>query len=454
MIIVNIILGLLGLGIVILVHEFGHFLSAKAAGITVEAFSIGWGKKLFAYKRGETEYRISMLPIGGYCKMKGEEILRSAVEEGADQFPDEEGSLFSVKPWKRIVTYFAGPASNFLFAIVVLSIIWFAGFSTQTFGNRIVLLSESPFAQQASYPADKAGLQTGDRIVEMDGHPINTFQDLETQVTPNPGKSIDTVIERNGRRLEVTLVPELDKDTGAGRIGVAAWVEPVIADVTPGSGADLAGLQAGDVIRRVNDVPIQNSVDLYRVLVDQPAGVQIEYLRNGSLKTADMTIGYTEDGQMHLGFVFQTVTTVKRERNPFVAIGKGASEAFQTFILSLKSIGLLFRGVNVQNTVSGPIRLTYFVGEITTQGFGQGIGPGLIVVFRFLSLLSVALGFMNLLPIPALDGGMILFLVGEIISGKPVRPKVFYRYQIVGFIIILGILVLTTFNDVFFFIGR
>jgi len=302
MIIVNIILGLIGLGIVILVHEFGHFLSAKLAGITVEAFSVGWGKKLFSFQRGETEYRISMLPIGGYCKMKGEEILRSAVEEGADRFPDEPGSLFSVSPWKRIATYFAGPAANFVFAIVVLSIIWFAGFTIRTFDNRIVLLSESPFAQQERYPADIAGLQTGDRIVEMEGEPIDTFQDLETHVAPNPGKTIDTVIERDGRRISVELVPELDRDTGAGRIGVAAWVEPTVAAVSAGSGADRAGLEAGDRILTANGVTINNSIDLNTVLVDQPNTVSLTVLRDGSTFTTDMPIGYTEDGQMHLGF--------------------------------------------------------------------------------------------------------------------------------------------------------
>ncbi len=451
MIVVNIILGLAGLGIVILVHELGHFTAAKLSGITVEVFSIGWGRKLFSYKRGETEYRISMLPIGGYCKMKGEEILRSAVEHGAERFPDDAGSIFSVSPWKRVLTFFSGPGANFFFAVVVLSIIWFFGFSLQTFGNRIVLLSESPFARSAEYPADEAGLQTGDRIVEMSGDKIETFQDIEAHVAPHPGRIVETVVERGGRFITVRLTPELDKNTGVGRIGVAAWVDPVIAEVTPT--AARAGLAVGDMIVSANGVSVRNSIDLYAVLVDQPAAIEVKYRRDGTVRDATVPIGYTEEGGMRLGFAFKTITVTKRERNPFVALGRGASEAFETFVLSLKSIGLLFRGVDMKSTVSGPIRLTYLVGEVTTRGFGRGFGDGLIVLFRFLSLLSVALGFMNLLPIPALDGGMILLLFGEIILGKPVRPRVFYRYQIIGFIIILGVLVLTTFNDVLFFIG-
>ena len=454
MVLVNIALGLMGLGIVIIVHEFGHFVAAKASGITVEAFSIGWGKKLIGFTRGTTEYRISMLPIGGYCKMKGEEILRSAVENGDNEFPDDPGSLFSVSPVKRILTYFAGPLANYLFASIVLSIIWFGGFNLSSFGNKIVLLSEAPFATTDSYPADLAGFETGDRIIELDGKQVVSFQDIESVIAPNPDTPVDVVLDRNGARIETTIVPELDRDTGAGRIGVAAWVDTIVAEVTPGSGADRAGIRSGDRLETINGIAVSNSIDLYKILVDQPATIVVSYDRDGSRGNAEIPIGYTEEGDMELGFLFEAIQIRRRESNPLLAIGKGASEAFETFVLSLRSIGLLFRGVNMQNAVSGPIRITYFVGEITTQGFGRGFGEGMVVLFRFLSLLSVALGFMNLLPIPALDGGMILFLFGEIVIGRPIRPKIFYRYQIVGFVIILGILVLTTFNDVFFFIGR
>lgn len=454
MVIVNIALGLFGLGIVIFVHEFGHFISAKLSGITVETFSLGWGRKLFGFTRGGTEYRLSMLPVGGYCKMKGEEILRSAVESGATEFPDEPGSLFSVSPLKRIITYFSGPGANFAFSIFVLSIIWFGGSNVQTFENRIVLLSSAPFATKSAYPADIAGLNTGDRIVEINGKTIDSFQDIERQVSPNPDKPLSVVVERNGARVESIISPELDKETGAGRIGVAAWVDPVVASVTEGSGAERGGLRSGDRLITVNGVAIRNSIELFTILIDQPESIDVTYVRSGSEGSATFPIGYTEQGEMELGLLFETVIIRQRESNPLVALGKGAADSFETFVLTIRSIGLLFRGVDVQNAVSGPIRITYFVGEITSTGFGRGFGEGVVVLFRFLSLLSVALGFMNLLPIPALDGGMILFQLGEIVVGRPVKPKIFYRYQIVGFVIILGILVLTTFNDVFFFLGR
>ena len=454
MIVINIALGLVGLGLVILVHEFGHFIAAKASGITVEAFSIGWGKKIAGFTRNGTEYRISILPIGGFCKMKGEEILKSAIETGAEGYSKEDGSLFSVSPLRRIATYFAGPGLNFLFAILVLSIIWFAGFTTQTFDSRIIMLSETSFGRSEPYPADFAELMTGDRIIELNGKEINNFQDIEAVVTPNAEKRMTVVVDRFGRQIESTITPELDRDTGAGFIGVAAWVEPIIAQVDPASDAAAAGLTAGDRIVEVNGIPIENSIDLYSATRDSPSELNVTVSRDGGTRTVELPARYTEEGDIDTGFAFATISAVRREANPLVALWRGTEEAFETFMLSIRSIGMLFRGVNVKNAVGGPIRITYFVGEIATSSFSRGFGTGMIVVFRFLSLISIALGFMNLLPIPALDGGMIVFLIGEIILGKPIKPKIFYRYQIVGFLIIISILVLTTFNDLFFFIGR
>jgi regulator of sigma E protease len=452
MIIINIILGLIGLGIVILVHEFGHFISAKIFGITVEVFSIGWGKKLATIKRGDTEYCISMLPIGGYCKLKGEEILKKAVEEDRDRAEKEEGSLFSVPPWKRIVTYLSGPLANLLFSIVVLSVVWFAGFDVQTFENRIVLQSETILADRDDYPADIAGMQTGDRIIEINGSEIEYFKDIEIFIAPSPGTQLDVTVLRNGAQVALQVTPVLDSENDTGIIGVAAWIDPIIAAVKPDSASEAAGLTAGDRIKTINEIQINNSMDLYSVLLDHPETLEIAYARKGISHTASVPVYYDESNTPDIEFSFEIVSFTSRAKNPFVAIAKGTNETIETLVLSLKSIGMLFKGVNVGNAVSGPIRITYFIGEVAARGFGQGFRDGLIIAFRFLSLLCVAIFFMNLLPIPALDGGMILISIVEIILRRPVRPKIFYRYQFIGFMFILAILVLATFNDVFYLI--
>ncbi len=454
MILLNIILGLLGLGLVIIIHELGHFVAAKASGIKVEAFSVGWGKVLLRKSLRGTEYRLSLLPIGGYCKMKGEDYLKQAENEDTQNVQPQPDSLFGVPAWKRTLTYFAGPFANFLFAVLVLSIIWFAGFTVHTLENRIILQSETDMATLSEYPADRAGLQTGDRIIEIDGKKVESFRDLEQLITPSAGEQMPIVVERNGQPVTLTITPRLDPETGAGFIGVAAWVEPVVAKIAEDSAAEQMGVSPGDRITSVNSVPVEHSLDLYEVLEDRPESIDLGIKRDGVTRSVEIPVTYTQDGTVDLGFSFAGVTILERQPNPFKAVGRGVEEAFSTLALSIRSIALLFKGVNLRSAVSGPIRITYLVGEVASQGFGQGIGRGLLVVFRFLSMLSVALCFMNLLPIPALDGGFIVVSLVELVTQKQIRPKFFYRYQIVGFAILFAILILTLFNDVFYLAGQ
>ena len=454
MVLLNILLGLLGLGIVILVHELGHFAAAKLSGIKVEAFSIGWGKVLFRKKINDTEYRISLFPVGGYCKMKGEEFFKQAENKEDGSPPVSQGSLFSVSPLRRAFTYFSGPLANLLFSILVLTIIWMAGFTIYTLDNKILLQSETIHSDGGQYPADYAGLRTGDEIVEIDGRSVENFRDIEQHVTPAADRELDMVVKRDGRLVKTTITPRLDTESGAGKIGVVAWIDPIVGAVASESTAERAGLLPGDRIVEFNGNPIINSIDLESALHDVPSVAKVVVERDGARKAIELGIEYNEDGSIKLGFSFETITYIERESNIFRAIGRGAAESISTLVLSVRSIGLLFRGVNMRSAVSGPIRITYFVGEVATRGFGQGLGRGLVILFRFLSMLSVALCFMNLLPIPALDGGFIIISVGEMLFRKPIRPRFFFRYQVVGFAIIFAILILTLFNDVFYLAGQ
>ncbi|MGC9312489.1 MAG: RIP metalloprotease RseP [Sediminispirochaetaceae bacterium] len=445
----TILLGLLGLGIVVFVHELGHFLAAKASGITVEAFSLGWGRILFARRWRGTEYRISMLPIGGYCKMKGEELFKQAIDEDRKEIPHEEGSLFSVPVWKRMITYAAGPLFNFLFAVLVLSIIWYSGFKIHTYDNRVIMISDYPgIFEQTDNPADRAGLQTGDRIISIGDAPVETYSDLQRLIAQSPQETLEMTVLRDDSEWSTTITPELDRDTGAGRIGVSAWVDPVLGEVEPGKSAAAAGLREGDLIVAANGKPIRHTLDLYSVLSDHPSTIELGYERDGSRLTTTLVPLYTEDDKVDLGLSFRGITRTSPRLNPLQALVRGSREAVETFALTLKGIALLFSGVNVQKAVSGPVRITYLVGEVATRGFEQGISNGFITLFRFLSLLSVALCFGNLLPIPALDGGFLVLSVVELIKGNSVSPRTFYRYQTVGFVIIILILFLTTFSDI------
>jgi len=452
--VINILIGLVGLGIVVSVHEFGHFIAAKLTGIEVEAFSLGWGKPIYRHKFKVTEFRLSVFPVGGYCKMKGEEMFQKALKDGSDVIPREKGSLFAVHPVKRIITYLAGPGFNFLFSIISLALIWFIGFNTYTFENKVILASDfQDSAIERIYPADNAGIMTGDRITAINGKPVNSFYDCQSNIAQNPGKKLRLTLERNGRAIETVVVPELDKSTGMGYIGISAWIEPVIGWIQPDSSADIAGLSVDDRIISANGIDIVHQLQLSSIIRSNPHQIEIIYQRSGRRETAVLIPHVNEAGAPVIGLSFAGVEIASPEINIFQAIGRGTAETFTTLTLSIKSISLFFKGIDVKEAVAGPVKLTYYMGEAASAGFESGIGEGLSNFFRFMSLISVALGFMNLLPIPVIDGGMIVFNIAELITGKPPKTKSLYRYQMIGSFLILLLLLLAVFSDLNFLFG-
>ena len=226
MTIITILLGLVGLGIVVLFHEFGHFLAARLLGVEVEEFSIGWGPGLASKRMGRTKYTVSVFPVGGYCRMKGENSYRKALEEGLDEFPGEPGSYFAASPLRRILISLAGPAMNLVFAVIVYSVVMGIGYTIQTYDNRILLASTY---DGGSYPADNAGLRDGDRILELDGKQIGSFASLQETVALLANRNVVLKVERNGEPLVLQIQPKLDRDSGAGvlEIGRASCRERV-----------------------------------------------------------------------------------------------------------------------------------------------------------------------------------------------------------------------------------
>ena len=451
----TILLGIIGLDIVVLVHELGHFFAAKLSGVEVEAFSIGMGKKLLFFSYRGTEYRLSMLPVGGYCKMKGEEQFSRALKEKDTSIPYEKGSLFSVSPFKRIFTYLAGPLANFLFSVVVLSLIWLSGFSINTYSNKIILVSDYPEVYHSTgNPADKGGLKSGDTIIKIEDSRITNYSQIQDIVYQSPGKPLTFSVNREGKEIQLTITPALDKDSGAGKIGVAPYIEPVIENVKPASTSSIAGLKKGDRILEANGEKVENYLDLLKVVAARPKLLKLKVLSGGILMDKTLIPVYNDSGMADLGISFRPLTISKGRTGPVDSFKNGTLESVDNFLLTIKSLGLLFTGVHLDKAVSGPIRITYFVGEVATEGFKNGIKAGLTNLFRFLSVISIALCFANLLPIPIFDGGLILFTLITIIRRKGVNPVTFYRYQSVGMFILLVIFLLTTFGDISFLFSR
>jgi len=447
MLLIKIILGLFGLGIVVFIHELGHFLFARLAKIDVEAFSIGWGKPILKKKIGKVEYRLGMFPVGGYCKMKGDTDYEKAWENMNNGVKSEEGSYLAASPFGRILACFGGPFFNLVFAAVLLSFLWGIGFEVNTLGNRIILASEINLGE--TYPADTAGLKTGDRIIEIAGKEISYYHEVQENIALNPEKKLPLTVERNGDIINLDVTPSLDKSSGAGKIGVYFWTDPLIENIRENSPAQRAGLLPKDIITSANGEAVNNTMDIEKALENAPDLLVMEYSRNGIQGQAQFTKDEYASG---LGITWASVNYRTPNLSLHSAVAKGIKESWKTLVVYIKSLKLLFMGIDLTQAVSGPVRITYMIGEMATRGFGQGIGIGLRSIAEFLVIISIALCIMNLLPLPILDGGMIVLFLVEAIRRKPAHPKIISAFNACGMVIIFSLMVFALFGDIMFFV--
>lgn len=451
MTLVTIALGILGLGVVVFFHELGHFAVARLVGVEVDEFSLGWGPKLASKKLGKTAYTISAFPIGGYCKMKGEDSYRKAIEEGLDEFPREPGTYFGASPFRRILISLGGPAMNVVFAIVAYTLIIAVGYDAKSWENRVLLYSQ---VDGREYPADQAGLRSGDRLVSMDGRDTPDFQAIQEAVSMSARKRIETVVERDGKRLRLEITPELDKESGAGRIGVYPWIAAEVGSVAKDSAASLAGIVPGDRVVSLDGAPIANTLELMTLLKEgRPDKAIIGIERDGKSTTVKLVPEYGPDGSPELGLAWRPIVKRIRASCPLEALSYGFSETGKTLRATFAGIASLFMGVDVLKAVSGPIRITWMVGTVASDGLSGGQG-GLSSTLGFLAMLSIGLFAMNLLPIPLLDGGSIVLFAIELVRRKAAKVKTVFRYQTVGMIAVAAIFIVATVGDMLFFSGR
>jgi regulator of sigma E protease len=459
------ILGLIGLGIMVFVHELGHFVAAKSNGVVVETFSLGWGPKLIGFKRGGTVYQISWFPIGGFCKMKGEITAGVAGGSNAPAATDgTKGSFNSAAPWRRIIISAAGPVFNLAFAGVILTLIWWAGFNVFSYDNRIVLATDYNLDSSAQIlPATAAGLRTGDRVLAIDGIPVENYQAIQEKVSITPNKRLAFSVARDEsgtiQNFHLAVTPFLDKNSGAGHIGILPWVDPVVDSVAPQSAASVAGLLKGDRILRIDLKPVANIWDMLPVIAASPGKVTIDVERGGAVLSMPLVFERTSNpgadfAEKLMGINFALLKYHSPRLGLPGAIEKGVAETWNYATLTVKGFGLLFQGINLRNAVAGPLKITYYIGSTAASGFQMGLGVGLVSSFQLLAFLSVVLFLMNLLPIPAMDGGQIILFLVEIVRGKAVSANLFWRIQIIGFSILIALIAVVTLNDILSFPGR
>lgn len=446
---VNIIIGLLLLSILVFVHELGHFIAARACGVDVLAFSIGFGPVLLKKKIGETEYRISLLPLGGYCSMRGEDAFSKALDENLPEIPKEERCFYGVGKLRRMIIALAGPFANYLTAVICFSIVAAIGTSYVTGSNQIAPVY--CYGGERGLPAELAGLQKGDRIVKINGEATETFDAVFKKIALNPNTKLLFTIERNGTMIETEITPRLNKDTGAGYAGFYSYIPLKISNVTEDSPFAKAGIESGDRVVKINGTEVENTQDLLHYFAKTPGLVTAEFTidRNGAEITKTVDIPYYDEAQVpNLGLIAEGVTVTVEGKGFFASILAGFTETHKTVREVFKSLGLLFKGINFKSALAGPLSISNMLGESAKEGFSAGFGQGVYNIASFAAFICVSLFIMNLLPIPVLDGGTIFIALVESVARRTLRPKTLYYIQIVGAIVIFALAVFALWADI------
>ena len=447
----TIIYGLIGLGFIVFIHELGHFITAKICGVTVESFSIGMGPILLHKTIKGTDYRLSLIPLGGYCGMKGQKDFQVALDEKLESITGDKDSFYGIHPLKRVIIAFSGPFFNFIFAAIAFMIISMIGYSYYTSENKIILANEV-YPEMESI-AEKAGLQTGDKILSVNDKETPYFTDIYEAISISANKKTDLQVQRDSEIFNIEVTPSLNKETGAGVLGIVSWTNPLIDSVEKNSIAEKVGLKEKDLILQINDDIIKNTAD-YNNAIQKYDNFSMKVLRdNKEIIIENIELNPQKEDKTTLGITFYTEKVKSKTYSFFPAIINGFVEAGNTTALTFKSLGLLFQGVDLTKAVSGPLRITVMLGDTAKAGFSAGFSTGIVTVFNFLAIISISLFIMNLLPIPILDGGLILFALIEAITKKQISPKIQYYVQFIGVGLILVLFVFAMFGDISYIIN-
>ena len=425
---ISIIIALLIFGLLVFIHEFGHFIVAKKNGVVVNEFSIGMGPRIFSrVAKSGTRYSVKILPLGGSCAMLGE-----------DEDNEEEGSFNSKSIWARMAIIFAGPFFNFILAFVLaLVVIGFVGADI----SYVTSVDENS-------PAYEAGLRTGDRITNYNGAHATLGREiyLEDYVNPLDGSEISISFVRDGEEKTIRYTPDTEKKYMVGMNYTASDAQAEITKVNNGSAMDEAGVQSGDVVTEIDGTKITTGKQMSEYIVAHPFGdkdVNMTVKRNG--KEIDVVIKPQMTEIADSGFTYN----LGREKQSFGGIIKYSFTEVRYEIVSvLKSLKMLVTGKVSANEVSGPVGIVDVIGDTYTSAKSEGVAMTILTLLNLAIMLSANLGVMNLLPIPALDGGRLFLYLIEIVTRRTIPKEKEGMIHFIGFILLMALMVFLVFNDI------
>lgn len=459
--ILNIIIAILMIGLIILIHEFGHFIVAKANGVAVVEFSIGFGPKLFSVKKGDTEYCLKLIPFGGACMMLGDDIMaepdeqRNDDDEAGSEFDEDadsrektkaerrEGLLkgydadkaFSAKPvWSRIAIIAAGPLFNFLLAFI-FAVIIIGSVGTDPCTVDVV---------EENSPASEAGLQAGDEITEINNNGIAFSKEYAFYKYYHADETMNITYVRDGQKYTAVVAPEYRK-TSVYRLGVTIS-DNTVASVSENSPASSAGIKNGDVIVSVNGTEPSASVSVPQLInASEGKTVDVVVMRDGQEMTLKVTPALVETEEYYTGFDSYGYRVKVSPAQTVVCAFKEVGYWIEAVV---KSVGMMFTGRLGINDLSGPVGVIDSVNTVVEQSKTDGAYYVMLNIFQYIVMLSANLGVMNLLPLPALDGGRLLFMFIEVVRGKPVKKEREGMVHFVGMVLLMLLMVYVMFKDI------
>jgi regulator of sigma E protease len=419
------------IGVMILIHELGHYWAARFFDVKVETFSFGFGPRLFGFRKGETDFRFSAILFGGYVRMAG--------EQAGDETASDPRSLLAKPRWQRVIIAFAGPAINVVLAVVLLAGVFM-------FEYPKVPTPHSPLVGYVAPDgaAAQAGIKEGDQVVQIDGITDPTWEDIALREMGSVRRPMDVWVRRDGQRMHFTVTPTYDEKQGAGRAGWSPEMDVEVAGFAPGiETAERAGLKKGDVFISANGQPTR-SISRFREVIDGSKGapVTLVYSRGGQVHQVVVTPVRSEaEGEKRWMIGVEMGSRLEIVKLPF---GQAVAESWKENLQNAKLVTRLLEGILERRmspkSIQGPIRIAQMSGEMAREG------PASFIIF--MAAVSLQLFIFNMLPVPILDGGVILMLLIEMSMRRDLDLRVKEAVIRAGLVFLMMVVVFVIYNDI------